>query len=396
MNEVSTMKQTETNMMLFDDTRFAQLERVAEMMVSGKVMVPTHLKTKGDFFAIVMQSAQWGMNPYSVAQKTFLVNGTLGYEAQLINAVVSTSTAIEGRFHYEYGGNWEKILGKPPGKKQIPDRFNNGKMKWIDVKGWNDKDEDGLFIKVGATIAGEDEITWSEPLYMSPITTRNSSLWINDPKQQMAYLAVKKWARMYTPGVILGVYTQDEIEARDITPVAFEDLEKDEKLEAHKAKVKSTKTKPAAKKEKAPIEGTAEVVEETAAEVMSIDNFVKAMKNTQTQQEIKNIAAMGTHFTGADKAKASKAYKDRVAAFKAEHEQPAKPDEEETPEPRPISEAYRMLDIAKTNDDLDVACDFVLSLNQEGKTTKEELNDFQIKSGAMYDKLADEANASNN
>ena len=30
------------------------------------------------------------------------------------------------------------------------------------------------------------------------------------------------------------------------------------------------------------------------------------------------------------------------------------------------------------------------------KTTTAELNDFQIKSGAMYDKLADEANASNN
>jgi hypothetical protein len=37
-----------------------------------------------------MQAAQWGMNPFAVAQKTHVVNGTLGYEAQLVNAVVSS------------------------------------------------------------------------------------------------------------------------------------------------------------------------------------------------------------------------------------------------------------------------------------------------------------------
>ncbi|SPX63869.1 Uncharacterised protein [Leclercia adecarboxylata] len=36
--------------------------------------------------AIIMQAMQWGMNPYAVAQKTHLVNGVLGYEAQLVNA----------------------------------------------------------------------------------------------------------------------------------------------------------------------------------------------------------------------------------------------------------------------------------------------------------------------
>ncbi len=38
--------------------------------------------------AIVMQAMQWGMNPYAVAQK-HTVNGVLGYEAQLVNAVIA-------------------------------------------------------------------------------------------------------------------------------------------------------------------------------------------------------------------------------------------------------------------------------------------------------------------
>ena len=40
------------------------------------------------------------MNPFAVAQKTHVVNGSLGYEAQLVNAVVQASGAIDGRFHY--------------------------------------------------------------------------------------------------------------------------------------------------------------------------------------------------------------------------------------------------------------------------------------------------------
>ena len=52
---------------------------------------------------------------------------------------------------------------------------------------------------------------------------RNSPLWKSAPKQQLAYLAVKYWARLYCPEVILGVYSTDELEPtkrtiKDITP----------------------------------------------------------------------------------------------------------------------------------------------------------------------------------
>ncbi len=45
--------------------------------------------------------------------------------------------------------------------------------------------------------------------------TRNSPLWVSNPKQQIAYLGVKYWARLYCPEVILGVYSPDEVEQRE-------------------------------------------------------------------------------------------------------------------------------------------------------------------------------------
>ncbi|MGL5267172.1 MAG: recombinase RecT, partial [Plesiomonas shigelloides] len=83
----------------------ASIDRLADMMASGKATVPQHLRgNKADCYAICLQALQWGMNPFPVAQKTHLVNGTLGYEAQLVNAVVVNSGVIKGRFDYEFFG----------------------------------------------------------------------------------------------------------------------------------------------------------------------------------------------------------------------------------------------------------------------------------------------------
>jgi hypothetical protein len=55
-------------------------------------------------------------------------------------------------------------------------------------------------------------------------------LWRTNPKQQAGYLAVKFWARFYTPDVLLGAYTPDELHdhgERDITP--SKDIQEDVK-----------------------------------------------------------------------------------------------------------------------------------------------------------------------
>ncbi|EDW6828024.1 recombinase RecT, partial [Salmonella enterica] len=125
------------------------------------------------------------------------------------------------RFHYRYGGDWERCTRT----KEITRDKNgkNGKYTVTErVRGWTDEDEIGLFVQVGAILRGESEITWGEPLYLSGVVTRNSPLWVSNPKQQIAYLGVKYWARLYCPEVILGVYSPDEVEQREereINPV---------------------------------------------------------------------------------------------------------------------------------------------------------------------------------
>ena len=62
-----------------NETMFHQIDRIANLMASGRSTVPKHLQDRpGDCFAVTMQAMQWGMNPFAVAQKTHLVNGIWG------------------------------------------------------------------------------------------------------------------------------------------------------------------------------------------------------------------------------------------------------------------------------------------------------------------------------
>ncbi|EBR9987722.1 recombinase RecT [Salmonella enterica subsp. enterica serovar Heidelberg] len=186
---------------IFSPEGMNQLVRFAELMACSKATVPAHLAGKpSDCLAVTMQAAQWGMNPFAVAQKTHVVNGTLGYEAQLVNAVVSSSNLLSTRLNYRWDGDWSKVNGK------------------------SDKSP-SLTVTVSAVLKGETEPR-ELTISMAQAGVRNSPLWEQDPRQQLAYLCVKRWARLHAPDVLLGVYTPDELQEatprveRDITPPA--------------------------------------------------------------------------------------------------------------------------------------------------------------------------------
>lgn len=186
---------------IFSPEGMDRLVRFATLMADSKATVPAHLAGKpADCLAVTMQAAQWGMNPFAVAQKTHVVNGTLGYEAQLVNAVVSSSNLLATRLNYKWDGDWSKVSGK------------------------TDKSP-SLTVTVWATLKGQSEPR-TLTISMAQAGVRNSPLWEQDPRQQLAYLCVKRWARLHAPDVLLGVYTPDELQEtaprveRDITPPA--------------------------------------------------------------------------------------------------------------------------------------------------------------------------------
>jgi len=186
---------------------FERLRTLSVVMANSGAFVPDHFRGKPDAcMAVVMQAARWGMDPFAVAQKTHIVSGALGYEAQLINAVITKMSPTKDRLHYDWFGPWEKIIGR------FVERTNGQGKKYI-APGWDLKDEAGVGVRVWATMKGEEEPR-ELVIMLSQAQVRNSTLWASDPRQQLAYLAVKRWARLYCPDVILGVNSADEVEPR--------------------------------------------------------------------------------------------------------------------------------------------------------------------------------------
>ncbi len=163
---------------MLDGSNMDKMLTMADHLASSRMSVPQHLRGNvGDCLAIVTQAMLWNMNPFAVAQKTHLVNGTLGYEAQLVNAVVQNSGAVRGAPLYEYEGDGQTLQ-----------------------------------CRVGFVMRGDADVTWGEWLSVASVTTKNSPLWKTNPKQQIGYLQLKNWARAFCPGAILGVHTTDELE----------------------------------------------------------------------------------------------------------------------------------------------------------------------------------------
>jgi hypothetical protein len=192
-------------LMLMDEGKMGMLMRFAEQMAKGVATLPAHLRNNpGDCLAIAMQSTQWGMNPFAVAQKTHITQGgALGYEAQLISAVVTSIAPIDDRPEYTFIGDWNKVLGK------VEERKSDKGGKYY-VATYTKADEAGLGVIVSCRLRGESqprEVT----VMMSQAYPRFSTQWATDPQQQICYLAIRKWARRYTPDVILGVYSPDEM-----------------------------------------------------------------------------------------------------------------------------------------------------------------------------------------
>jgi RecT family len=202
---------TSSAALMMDMNALERMERFANLMATARSTVPQHFQGKpGDCLAVVMQATTWGMNPFAVAQKTHVINGVLGYEAQLVASVINSSSLLADRFNFEWFGPWEKIVGKFKMVESKTKKDDNGNPKKFMMPDWNTNDEQGLGVRVWATIKGETEPRVLE-LLMTQARTRNSTLWTEDPKQQLAYLAQKRWARLYAPDVILGVYTPDEV-----------------------------------------------------------------------------------------------------------------------------------------------------------------------------------------
>lgn len=157
-----------------DTSVFDQLQRVAKMMSVAEA-VPAHLRGKiADCFLVAAQAFRWRMDPFAVAQHTFVLQGKLGYEGKLVAAVINSHKNIEKRLKPTYSG-----------------------------EGTNRK------VVMSARLKGEDEDRTIEGTVGQWAT--NNENWKKDPDQMLAYRGSRAWARRHAPEILLGVSSEEEI-----------------------------------------------------------------------------------------------------------------------------------------------------------------------------------------
>lgn len=222
-----------TNDLIFDEQKFQRMEYLADIMCSGRSTVPEHLRgpnAKADCMAIILQAAQWNMlgSCFFIAQKSYFVGGIISYEAQLVNTVIINSGILAKRPEYKTFGEWSKVAGKI---KYVTSQKTGKQFAAAD---WKREDEEGLGVEVTITLTNGQ--VFSHKLLLVQATVRNSTNWVNNPEQQLCYMALQQIVRRYAPDVLGGVYSNDEINPRtgDVivneVPASAEDQSPTEKL----------------------------------------------------------------------------------------------------------------------------------------------------------------------
>ena len=209
---------------LLDEGLYTRMKQLAGLMSKAEGFTPRHLIGKPEAcFAIINTSLDWKLNPHFTARHTYQTpGGSIGFDGALVQSVLERSGRFVGAPEFEYRGDWEKLTGKFEKK-------TSGKGNEYVVGTWTDHDALGLGIIVRWLVRGESRPrVWpgeTTPFWLTQCYPRNSPLWATDPKTQIAYLAIRRFANQTAPG-ILGAASFDYDDmvmagdlARDITPL---------------------------------------------------------------------------------------------------------------------------------------------------------------------------------
>jgi len=140
--------------------------------------MPPHVRGKwGIACRIAANAHMWQMDPFGIADQTYVVNNRLGYMSQLIHALINRNAPLMHRLECHY-------IGEGPERQCRV---------------------------VGQFISG-DEREYITPK-IKDIKVKNSPLWTNDADQQLWYFGVRSWGRKWVPEVVFGLYTREELQA---------------------------------------------------------------------------------------------------------------------------------------------------------------------------------------
>ncbi|WP_159289141.1 recombinase RecT [Methylosinus sporium] len=174
---------------------FMEMVKLGDLMARSGGMIRSHFRENpGACVAIANLALRWGMDPWTVANKSYYVNDQTAFEAQLVSAIILTCAPIVGRPKYEWSGEGEER-------------------------------------KCKVSVLGKDgEIYDYETPQLRKIK-KKSPLWTDDPDQQLGYYGIRAMARRHFPDVLLGVYDREEIEYSELP--TFHNRESEQRLRAN-------------------------------------------------------------------------------------------------------------------------------------------------------------------
>lgn len=164
---------------------FEQLQRVAALMSKANV-VPEYLRGPeklSDCFLVVSQAFRWGMDPFAVAQCTYVLKGKLGYEGKLIAAVVNVSGRLTAPL-------------KPTYRGAGPDRI-------VTISGQFKQEAEPRTVEGSVRSWGTE-----------------NKMWKDDPDQILFYRGAREWARRHMPEAVLGVQAEEEVDVATLVDVS--------------------------------------------------------------------------------------------------------------------------------------------------------------------------------
>jgi hypothetical protein len=210
--------------MLFDDRLAVKVEKVAERMAKAVGFTPPHLIGKTEACMVVVSRAvTWNLDPFQVAMTTYQTpDGKVGIEGSLARAILEASGELKGAIRQEWYGDWSR-LPRPSFKIVEKSRRDGSKYK-IPEPAWEywGAIEHGLGVRITATLASTGE-EMSLDFDLVDAYPRNATTWPTRPKLQLLNPAIRAFAKMVRPSLLMGVHFADDQaeepdDPRDVTP----------------------------------------------------------------------------------------------------------------------------------------------------------------------------------
>jgi len=184
------VKKNEERLIVHDDSQFAtyldtakfnQMWRVATVLSRSK-MVPEIFQGKPDDCFIVAQMAmRVGMEPMSMLQKAYVIQGRPAFEATIAIALVNKSGKFTGPLRW-------KMTGEGMNKKCVCYAYSAS---------------DGVLCESEVSMAMAKAEGWMD---------KRGSKWNTIPEVMLQYRSASFFAKMYAPELTMGFTTIDEAE----------------------------------------------------------------------------------------------------------------------------------------------------------------------------------------